>query len=307
MEHLTTSEQFLNLDALPKRVLFVGGGYIAFEFAHLAARTGVPAMIVHRGPRPLPRFDPDLVDSLVDGTRELGVDVKLGAEVVAVEKTSRSFIVHTSAAGDEPRVLQQNTLEADLVVHAAGRVPEVDDLDLGVAGIECVRQGVKVNEFLQSVSNPAVYAAGDAVASGGPPLTPVASYDGMIVAENLLKRNHRKANYLGIPTTVFTIPQLASVGLSEAEAGERGLKFKVNKQMTSGWYSSRRVGETCSGFKVLLDEEKDRILGAHLLGGETAEIINYFALAIRAGLPASELRDMIFSYPTQTSDIPYML
>ena len=300
-EHLTTSEQFLELDALPKRILFVGGGYIAFEFAHVAARAGAQATIVHRGPRPLPGFDPDLVDQLVEGTRELGVEVQLGTEVVAVEKTSGRFVVHTSAPG------QSNTLEADMVVHAAGRVPEIDDLHLEAAGIEREKRGVKVNEFLQSVSNPAVYAAGDAVASGGPPLTPVASYDGMIVAANLLKGNHEKPNYLGIPTAVFTIPQLASVGLSEREAGKQGLTFKVKKQMTSGWYSSRRVGEKYSGSKVLVEEGKDRILGAHLLGGEAVEIINFFALAMRSGMPATELKHMLFTYPTQASNIPYMI
>jgi glutathione reductase (NADPH) len=307
MEYLTTSEQFLELDALPKRVLFVGGGYIAFEFAHVVARTGAHATIVHRGPRPLSRFDPDLVDRLVERTRELGVDVQLGAEVVEVEKTSGHFVVHTSVAGQDRTLAQRNTFEADMVVHAAGRVPEIDDLDLGVAGIEREQRGVKVNEFLQSVSNPAVYAAGDAVASGGPPLTPVASYDGLIVAANLLKGNHKRPNYVGIPTTVFTIPQLASVGLGEREASEQGLKFRVNKQMTSNWYSSRRVGEKYSGFKVLVEEGKDRVLGAHLLGGEAAEIINFFALAIRSGLPATELRHMIFTYPTQSSNIPYMI
>ena len=98
-----------------------------------------------------------------------------------------------------------------MVVHAAGRVPEIDDLNLDVAGVEWDERGVRVNEFLQSVSNPAVYAAGDAAASGGPPLTPVASYEGTIVASNLLKGNRQKPNYTGIPTVVFAIPPLASV------------------------------------------------------------------------------------------------
>jgi glutathione reductase (NADPH) len=300
-EHLTTSDQFLELDELPKRVLFIGGGYIAFEFAHVAARAGSEVAIVHRGARPLPRFDPYLVDALVERTRELGVDIQLGSEAEGIEKGSGHLIVRTSTSG------QKRTFEADIVVHAAGRVPEIDDLNLNAAGVEWGKRGVKVNDFLQSVSNPAVYAAGDAAASGGPPLTPVAAYEGMIVAANLLKGNHQKPNYLGIPSVVFAIPPLASVGLGEREAREQGLKFKLKKEMTSSWYSSRRVGETYSGFKVLVEEGTDRILGAHLLGGQAEEVINLFAVAMRSGMPATDLKHMLFAYPTLGSNLPYML
>ena len=300
-EHLTTSEQFLELDELPKRILFIGGGYIAFEFAHIAVRAGAQVTIAHRGLRPLTRFDPDLVDQVVKHTRELGVDVQLGTEVIGVEKRSGQLVVRASASG------QQRTFETDMVVHAAGRVAEIDDMNLDAAGVACDSQGVRVNAFLQSVSNPAVYAAGDAAASGGPPLTPVADYEGAIVASNLLKGNHQKPNYAGIPTVVFSIPPVASVGLSETEARERGLKFLVKKEMTSTWYSSRRVAEKYSGYKVMVEEGTDRILGAHLLGGEAGEVINLFALAIRSGIRTTDLKHTIFSYPTHASDLPYML
>jgi glutathione reductase (NADPH) len=196
---------------------------------------------------------------------------------------------------------------ADTVVHAAGRVPEIDDMNLVAAGVEWNRRGVKVNEFLQSVSNQSVYAAGDAAASGGPPLTPVASYEGIIVAANLLKGNHKKPNYLGIPTVVFTIPPLAAVGLSETKAREQGLKFQVKKEMTSNWYSSRRVAEKHSGFKVLVEEGTDRVLGAHLLGSQAEEVINLFGVAMRSGMRADDLKHMLFAYPTHGSDVPYML
>jgi glutathione reductase (NADPH) len=168
-------------------------------------------------------------------------------------------------------------------------------------------QGVRVNEFLQSVSTPAVYAAGDAAGSGGPPLAPVASYEGQIVAANLLKGNHQIANYLGVPSVVFTIPPLAAVGLSERAAGEQNLKFKVQKEMTSTWYSSRRVAEPYSGYKVLVEEGTDRILGAHILGSQAGEVINLFALAIRSGMRASDLKHMLFAYPTSGSNMTRML
>jgi len=300
-EHLITSDQFLELDELPRQILFIGGGYIAFEFAHVAARAGSQVTMLHRGPRPLPRFDPDLVDQLVERTRQLGIDVQLGTKANAIEKSSAQFTIRALAAGET------RTFQADLVVHAAGRVPEIDDLNLDAAGVEWDKRGVRVNEFLQSVSNPAVHAAGDAAATGGPPLTPVAGYEGAIVAANLLKGNHQRPNYLGIPTVVFTIPPLAAVGLSERAAQEQGLKFKVKKEMTSTWYSSRRVAETHSGYKVLVEENTDRILGAHLLGSEAGEVINLFALAIRSGMRATDLKHMLFAYPTSGSNLPYML
>ena len=300
-EHLTTSDQFLELDDLPPRIVFIGGGYISVEFAHVAARAGAQVTLLHRGPRPLPRFDPDLVDKLVQRTREFGVDVRLQTQAEAIEKRGDRLMVRASAGGEE------RVFEAGVVVHGAGRVPEIDDLNLEKAGVEWNEQGVKVNEYLQSVSNPAVYAAGDAAASGGPPLTPAAGYEGQIVAANLLEGNHRKPDYMGIPTVAFTIPPLASVGLQEQTAREQGLRFKTNFQDTSGWYSSRRVSEKCSAFKVSVEEDTDRILGAHLLGPQADELINIFALAIRSGLRASDLKEMLFAYPTHASDVRYML
>jgi glutathione reductase (NADPH) len=300
-QYLTTSDKFLELNELPRRILFVGGGYIAFEFAHVAARVGSQVTVLHRGPRPLALFDPDLVDQLVERTRELGIDVHLGTEAIGIEKISDRLIVRALASG------HSETFQTEMVVHAAGRVPEINDLNLDAARIEWEKRGVRVNEFLQSVSNPAVYAAGDAAASGGPPLAPVASYEGQIVASNLLKGNHQTVNYLGIPSVVFTIPPLAAIGLSERGAREQNLKFQVKKEMTSTWYSSRRVAEPYSGYKVLIEEGTDRILGAHILGSEAGEVINLFALAIRSGIHASDLKHMLFAYPTSGSNLTRML
>src|SRR6204780_1672828 len=146
-EHLTTSDQFLELDELPKRILFIGGGYIAFEFAHVAARVGSQVTVLQRGPRPLALFDPDLVDQLVERTRELGIAVHLGTESIGIENSSAQLIVRAVASGE------RSTFQADMVVNAAGRVPEIKDLNLDAAGIEWENRGGRVNEFLQSVSN----------------------------------------------------------------------------------------------------------------------------------------------------------
>jgi glutathione reductase (NADPH) len=300
-EYLTTSDQFLDLSELPPRILFIGGGYIAFEFAHVGALAGSEVTVLHRGSRPLALFDSDLVDQLVERTRELGIDLHLESEAIEIEKSSAELIVRASQGGETVN------FKADMVVHAAGRVPAINALNLDIAGIEWDSQGVRVNQFLQSVSNPAVYAAGDAAASEGAALSPVASYEGRLVAANLLKGNHQTANYLGVPSVVFTIPPLAAVGLSEDAAHEQNLKFTVKKERTSNWYSSRRIAETCSGYKVLVEEGTDRILGAHILGSEAAEVINLFAVAIRSGMHATDLKHTLFAYPTSGSTVTRML
>jgi glutathione reductase (NADPH) len=110
-----------------------------------------------------------------------------------------------------------------------------------------------------------------------------------------------------VPSVVFTIPPLAAVGLSERKAREQGLRLRITHQNTSEWYSSRRIGETCSGFKVLVEERSGRILGAHLLGPHAEEVINLFAIAIQFELKAKDLAEMMFAYPTHASDIGYML
>ena len=297
---LATSEDFLNLDRLPRRLVFVGGGYIAFEFAHVAARGGAEVTIVNRGPRPLGGFDADLVDLLLRRTREVGIRVELDTEVVGVEPTATGVAVRGTQRGVERR------FEADLAVHAAGRVPEIDDLDLAAAGITRERDGVSVNDHLQSVSNPAVYAGGDAAARG-PKLTPKADHDVGVLTANLLGGNTRTVNYDGIASAVFTIPPLASVGLLEPAARKAGLKFRTSWKDTSGGFNTRRVGETASGFKVLVEEGTERILGAHLLGPNAAEVINLFAMAVRLRIPAGELKDVLYAYPSSSADVRFMV
>jgi glutathione reductase (NADPH) len=300
-ELLTTSETFLELEHLPKKIIFVVGGYISFEFAHIAARVGSEVVVLHRGNRPLEGFDNDLVNTLVHPTREIGVDLRLKTAVTAIEKSSGHLLVRALAEGSE------QTFEADLVVHGAGREPDIDDLGLNQGDVARSGKGVLVNEYLQSISNPAVYAAGDAVATEGLPLTPVASQEGHVVAANILKGNQRSPDYKGTPTVVFTIPPLASVGLQEEAARERGFKFTVKHENTSSWYSSRRVNLRHSGYKVLVEKDSGKILGAHLLGLHAEEVINLFALAIRTGLKADDLRRVPYGYPSSSSDVSYMV
>jgi glutathione reductase (NADPH) len=267
---------------------------------------------------------------------DIGIDVILQAAVKSIDKSSSSsattinfsnegrnkLVVHYSSlsssepskenkqkSDDDVTTSSSTVVEADLVVHGAGREPNIGGLNLADAGaVQYTHRGIIVNEYLQSVSNPAVYAAGDVAANMGLPLTPVASYDGAVVATNLIKGNTLKSNYTGLPSVVFTIPPLVSVGLQEEEAKDQRLRFKIKYNDTSGWASSRRVGETCAAFKVLIEEDTNRMLGAHILGPHAEEIINIFSLAIRLGLTTKDLNDpIIYTYPTNSSDILYML
>src|SRR5699024_4845450 len=259
-EHLTTSTEFLELEELPETIVFVGGGFISFEFAHIATRAGSKVHIVHRGERPLDGFDGDLVDILLEKTEKLGVTVHLGAEVQSVQKDGQDFTVKASQNG------KTRSISGDLVIHGAGRVLDINDMNLGKGNIERTKQGIKVNVYLQSPSNPRVYAAGDAADTDGLPLTPVASFESHIVASNLLEGNNKKAEYPAQPTVVFTIPPLAMVGFTEQQALDKGYNVEVTFKKTDEWYSYRRTNETPAAFKIIINKENRQILGAHVLG-----------------------------------------
>lgn len=299
-EHLVTSGEFLSLETLPPRIAFVGGGYIAAECAHIAAQSGAKVTVLQHGSRMLKAFDTDLVGWLMAKFQTLGIDVQTGTTAERIEKVAGGFRVWTSRDG------QKQGIEADLVVHAAGRAPALSGLNLEAAGVEVESGRLKLNGFLQSVSNPAVYAAGDA-AQVGPPLTPVSSHDAHVAAANMLKGNLRRPDYRGVPSVAFTVPPIAAVGLSEERARARGLKFRVQARQASSWFTARQAAEPVYGFKVLVEETTDLILGAHLVGPHADEIINIFALAIRHGITAASLKQTMFAYPTGASDIGYML
>ncbi|MFD2936354.1 dihydrolipoyl dehydrogenase family protein [Spirosoma flavum] len=299
-ELLVDSTGFLELAELPKEVVMIGGGYISFEFAHIAARAGAKVTILHQGKRPLEGFDADLVELLVKAMESIGIRIVLEANVTAVEGKADKLTVRYS------QQRKSHSISTNLVIHAAGRVADVAELDLEKAGVELDKKGVVANEYLQSVSNPAVYACGD-VADKGLPLTPLASYEGRIVADNILNGNRQTYQDNPIPTAVFTIPTLASVGLTEEQAKKQGRKVNVTFQETSDWYTSRRINESFAAFKTLVDEDTNQIVGAHLLGSGCDEVINLFTLAMKHHISAKDLGDTLLAYPTHGSDLKSML
>jgi glutathione reductase (NADPH) len=300
-QYAITNEGFLSLEALPERVVFIGGGYIAAEFSNIAALSGAQVTVLQRGERMLTGFDPDLVGWLMESFRSMGIAVETGVRVSAIERGAEGFTVRYSSGGAAA------SINADLVVQAAGRRPALEALDLEAGEVAVDDRGrLRLNEWLQSTSNPAVYAAGDS-AQRGPALTPIAGRDAEIVAANLLEGNKRRAEYRAVPTVAFSMPPIAAVGLGEAAARQASRRVRVHCGQASGWYTARRLAEPVYGFKVLIDEDSQRILGAHLVGPGAEDTINLFALAIRWNLTTDALREAIFSYPTAVSDIVYML
>lgn len=295
------STEFLNLEALPKRILFVGGGFVSFEFAHIAARAGAAPIIVDRGARPLKGFDPDLVEMLIARGADVGVELQRKTEIVSIEASGAVFSVGVNSGG-ETRVI-----ETDLVVYGAGRVAALADLDLDAAGVAFGDKGIVVAPHLQSTSNSVVFAAGDSADTEGMPLTPVAVIEGKVAASNMLKDAQTMPDYAGIPTAVFTVPELSRVGMLEAEAREPGHDVDVRFTDTGGWYSNYRIGEASAAAKVLLDKSDGKILGAHLFGPEYGELINFFGLAIKLGLTAKQLKSMTAAYPSVGSDLGSLL
>lgn len=300
-ELLATSTDFLELAQRPERIAFVGGGFIAMEFAHITRRAGSREVtVLEMMERPLGPFDPDLVGMLSEATVDLGIDLRTGAKVVKIEKSGADITVtYDTSQGTQ-------TLRCDRVVHGTGRVPNIDHLNLGAAGVEYDRNGIKVSRYMRT-TNPAIFAAGDC-ADSGPNLTPVSAHESRIAAKNLLAgKNEQAIHYPPIPNVVFTLPPLAAVGLSEAAARDQGLAFETHSGDTAGWYSSLRVGARHSGYKVLVEKKTGAILGAHVLGPGAEEQINLFAMAMGAGLSANAIKGSLFAYPSYASDLGDML
>jgi len=300
-EHLIDSTTFLELEDLPRRVLFIGGGFVSFEFAHIAARAGARPVIIDRGTRPLKGFDPDLVELLVARGADAGIEVRAETTITAIERAGSGYRITLDTAGNRTEI------EVDLVVHGAGRIPQLSELALDAANVAHGSEGVTVAGHLQSTTNPSVYAAGDAADTPGAPLTPVAVSEGKVAASNMLKGTTTTPDYAGVPTAVFTIPELVRVGLLEDEAAEAGIDVDVRYNDTSGWYSNYRIGETTAATKILIDTTNDTIVGAHMLGPEYGELINVFSLAIKLGLTTRQLKSMTAAYPTVGSDLGSML
>lgn len=301
-EHLITSSDFLELDALPPRLVFIGGGFISFEFAHFAARLG-PAeaiTILEVAPRPLGPFDAEMVDHLMAASREEGIAIHTDVEPTRIEMRSSGFAVQTKDG---------QVFEADLVVHGAGRAPSIEDLQLEKGGVAHSRRGIEVDRAMRT-SNPKVFAVGDCAATIQ--LARVADHEGYVAAKNILAEveggEGAAIDHRAVPTILFTYPQYAMVGSTEDELKEKGLRYYKNADQGLSWPTYRRVGLRQAAYKVLVDEDS-RVLGAHVISDNAAGLIEMFKTAMLDGRSVEDLywRSVMTPYPSRESDIIYML
>lgn len=297
---LKTSDQFFKLQKLPRSLVFVGGGYIAFELAHIAAAAGAQVTIISQAEKPLAIFDPNLVSQLVQSALAKGIHVQLGKQVIGVHQRGGKYTVVMENVSTQ----EKSTIFTQLVINTAGRVPAIDRLDLEKADVNYNGDGIEVNEYMQT-SNKNIYALGDVV--GNYPLTPVAGLEGKKVAQNIIEAESAKMDYVCVPTALYTYPKLASVGKSEEELREAGVDYQKRQGSTRDWLTEKAVNNSYAGYKILLSEDGQKILGAHLLGAHAHNVINIFALAIQMNIPCSKIHNSIFTYPTAMNDIQKML
>lgn len=297
-EHLVTSDQFFELNDLPERIIFVGGGYISFEFAHLCARLGKDVVIFHRGKHVLNTFDHEMTKKLVEITKDLGVEVHVGTEVESITKSSNGYQLKVR------KFDHMHEFTSDLVVHGAGRSPNIDGLDLANAGVKVSDRGVIVNGNQQSVSQPHIYAAGDVADDGLPPLTPVAGKTAARLVQHLIHEKEEKSLSQIVPSIVFTYPKLAKVGLTQEEAGEKKIPYEVQSKDISSFFSYKRTESHNAYVKILTNPGTDEILGAHFLTNSADHLVNLFLIAIEKGMTKKELTSLLWAYPTEESDIP---
>ncbi|OQD43586.1 pyridine nucleotide-disulfide oxidoreductase [Croceivirga radicis] len=299
-KHLNTSDDFLNLKTLPEKLVFIGGGYVGMEFAHIAARAGAKVTVIDSGDLPLKGFDQDLVERLVAYSKTLGIEFIMNAKASTIKKLKKNYKVYYKQ-GDK-----KHHLKTAMVFNTAGRVPALKALDLEKGRVDFNANGIEVNTFLQSKSNDLVYACGD-VADSNLPLTPLSGREGYVVAENIIRNRKKRIDVPVIPSAVFTLPNLASVGYSEEEAKKRYKNVIVKSGDASSWFNAKRWNAPVYAYKILLNERTGEIVGAHLLGPDAGETINTFALAINHKMTEDDLQGTIFSYPSWVYDTKSMV
>ena len=285
------STTIMELDEVPERLLVLGGGYVGIEFAQMFRRFGSEVTVVQRGTQLLAREDADVAGAVAEILREDGVEVLLGTEAQGVRQDESGGI---QLAVDGPD--GEGTLSGSHLLVAAGRPPNTDLLNLEAAGVETDKRGfVRVNERLET-NVPGVYALGDV--KGGPAFTHVSYNDYQVIEANLLNGGDATIADRLVPYTVFMDPQLGRVGLSEAEARERGRDVRVARMPMGHVARALEMGESRGMMKAVVDGGTGEILGCAILGIEGGEIMAMIQIAMMGKLPYTALRDGMFAHPT---------
>jgi glutathione reductase (NADPH) len=294
-EHVITSNEAFFLDALPKKIVIVGGGYIAVEFAGIFHGLGVDTTLVYRGPLFLRGFDRDLRRHLADEMQNRGIKLLFDTKIDSVKKENGQFeITYTNKTRDS----------SDLVMYATGREPNTADLGLEKVGVKLNDKGaIVVNEKYQS-SVESIYAIGDVTDRVN--LTPVALAEGMVLARTLYNQQSGSVDYNGIPTCIFSQPNLGTVGLTEEEARERYNDIDIYKSSFKPMKMSFMQSDEKTFMKLVVEKTTDRVVGVHMLGPEAGEIIQGMAIAMKAGATKAQFDATIGIHPTAAEEFVTM-
>jgi glutathione reductase (NADPH) len=294
-EHVLTSDQMFDLDPFPRRLVVVGGGYIACEFASIFQGLGAQVTQLYRGEQVLRGFDDEVRAFVAQELVKHGLDLRVRTDVTAVERRAEGLAV-TLTTGE--------TVEADAVLYATGRVPNVAGLGLEAAGLKPTAHGAIVVDENFRTQVPSIFAVGDVVARLQ--LTPVALAEAMVVVDHLFGNGQRRMAYELVPTAIFTHPTVGTVGLTEAQARERFGALRIFRS------EFRALRHTLSGnaertlMKLVVDAASDRVVGLHMVGAEAGEIVQGFAVAMKAGATKADFDATIGIHPTAAEEFVTM-
>ncbi|MDQ7987106.1 glutathione-disulfide reductase [Pseudomonas sp. G34] len=292
-EHAINSNQAFFLEELPKRVLVVGGGYIAVEFASIFNGLGAQTSLLYRGELFLRGFDSSLRTHLHEELGKRGLDVQFNTDIARIDKQADGSLQATLKDG--------RTLQADCIFYATGRRPMLDNLGLENTSVSLDDKGyIKVDDEYQT-SAPSILAIGDVI--GRVQLTPVALAEGMAVARRLFKpEEYRKVDYRMIPTAVFSLPNIGTVGLSEEQAREAGHAVKVFESRFRPMKLTLTESDERTLMKLVVDAKTDRVLGCHMVGPDAGEIVQGLAVALKAGATKQVFDETIGVHPSAAEE-----
>lgn len=296
-EHAITSNEAFFIKELPKRVLVVGGGYIAVEFAGIFHGLGAQTSLLYRGDMFLRGFDGSVRKHLHEELARRGMDVQFNADIARIDKQADGSLKATLKDG--------RTLIADCVFYATGRRPMLDNLGLENTGVKLDKRGfVEVDELYQS-ADPSILAIGDVI--GRVQLTPVALAEGMAVARRLFKpEQYRPVDYTMIATAVFSLPTIGTVGLSEEQAIEEGHKVQIFESSFRPMKLTLTDCQERTLMKLVVDADTDKVLGCHMVGPEAGEIVQGLAIAMKAGATKHHFDETIGVHPTAAEEFVTM-
>ena len=296
-EHAIGSNEAFFLEQLPKRVLVVGGGYIAVEFASIFNGLGAKTSLLYRGDLFLRGFDKAVRLHLQDELNKRGVDLQFNSDIARIDKQADGSLLATLKDG--------RVLEADCIFYATGRRPMLDNLGLENTHVKLDKRGfIEVDEQYQT-STPSILAIGDVI--GRVQLTPVALAEGMAVARRLFKpEEYRKVDYRMIPTAVFSLPNIGTVGLSEEQAKEEGYSVQVFESRFRPMKLTLTESQERTLMKLVVDAATDRVLGCHMVGPDAGEIVQGLAVALKAGATKQLFDETIGVHPTAAEEFVTM-